>query len=325
MNRLKLNPNATLSFADGSVRITVPGGQPLRFGPELLPLLWHFQIPSLFDDVLQECQPDAREILRGFIPTLESARILVPEGFKPSPYLPPDIDDAPFRQIYERCMEHVMGGAAAMYGLYKAVEYVVKASIPGDFAECGVWRGGSSMAMALTLLHFGETTRTLYLYDTFEGLWSVPVEQDRVISSLAKPDLTRFYKERLEAAASKRKDAGDQYRHKTSLEDVRALMCSTGYPETRLKLVKGFVEETIPQICPDRLALMRLDTDFYTSTYHELKHLYPKLERGGILFVDDYGQYLGARVATDEYLCESGFPVLLNRLSDNERIAVKIR
>jgi hypothetical protein len=73
----------------------------------------------------------------------------------------------------------------------------------------------------------------------------------------------------------------------------------------------------------DRLSLLRLDTDFYKSTHHELVHLYPTLSSGGILIIDDYGFYQGSRKATDQYIAENNLKVFLNRVDDNVRLVVK--
>ena len=104
---------------------------------------------------------------------------------------------------------------------------------------------------------------------------------------------------------------------------MKANLASTGYPEDRLIYVKGVVEETIPEVAPDRIALLRLDTDWYRSTRHELDHLYPRLTTGGFLIIDDYGAYAGARQATDEYFAEKGNRPYLNRIDTAARIAVK--
>jgi O-methyltransferase len=87
-------------------------------------------------------------------------------------------DDETFLALYEQCRPYTMTSVERMYALFNAVKYVVKNNIPGDFVECGVWRGGSSMMIALTLLHLRSTNRRLFLYDTFEGM-SEPTEHDK--------------------------------------------------------------------------------------------------------------------------------------------------
>jgi hypothetical protein len=83
------------------------------------------------------------------------------------------------------------------------------------------------------------------------------------------------------------------------------------------------VENTIPSTMPERIALLRLDTDFYRSTKHELNHLYPRLSRGGVLIIDDYRAYQGSRLATDEYFRENNMKILLSRVDENVRLYVK--
>ena len=88
--------------------------------------------------------------------------------------------------------------------------------------------------------------------------------------------------------------------------------------------IKGKVEETIPEIIPGKISLLRLDTDWYESTLHNLNHLFPLLSKGGILILDDYGHWQGARKAVDEYLEKNNVKILLNRIDYTGRIAVKV-
>jgi len=107
------------------------------------------------------------------------------------------------------------------------------------------------------------------------------------------------------------------------LERVQQNMASTGYPAELVRYHKGKVEDTLPEAAPDGVALLRLDTDWYESTRHELVHLYPRLASGGVLIIDDYGFWRGSREATDEYLESVGWPVLLTRVDQSGRIGVK--
>ena len=104
---------------------------------------------------------------------------------------------------------------------------------------------------------------------------------------------------------------------------VREVLLSTGYPAERIRIVKGEVEQTIPRQAPEELALLRLDTDWYASTAHELEHLYPRVGDGGVLIIDDYGHWEGARRAVDEYFEGAEDPILLNRIDYSGRIGVK--
>jgi O-methyltransferase len=193
----------------------------------------------------------------------------------------------------------------------QATRYVHEQGIEGAIVECGVWRGGSMMAVALPLLEAGERERELYLYDTFAGM-TEPGELDTDRRGRSARSMIRGL-----APAGE----GSEW-CKASLEDVETNLRSTGYPPGRVRYVPGLVEETIPATVPERIAFLRLDTDWYESTRHELDHLIPRMVPGGVLILDDYGHWQGARRAVDEYLAETGLPLLLNRVDYTARIAV---
>lgn len=195
-----------------------------------------------------------------------------------------------------------------MYALYGALQHVVKMGVLGDVVECGVWRGGSAMLAALTLARLGDTSRTIWLYDTYEGM-----------SEPTRLDVNRFGARASDLLDNLDRSAGEQNTWAfATLDDVRANMQSTGYP--RIRFVKGKVEDTIPGELPERISLLRLDTDWYESTRHELVHLWPRLEQGGVLILDDYGWWDGARRAVDEYRLRE---LLIRVGTEGARIAVK--
>jgi hypothetical protein len=188
-----------------------------------------------------------------------------------------------------------------------ATEYLVRTGIPGSFVECGVWRGGSTMAAALTLGRLGARDRDIYLYDTFAGM-TRPTEAD---VDYAGVPLLRDW-----PAPEEDHPVGA-----VGLDEVRANLARTGYDPERLHFVVGPVEETLPEQAPESIALLRLDTDWYESTRHELVHLYPRLHTGAVLIVDDYGHMQGVRKAVDEYF--EGRPALLCRTDYSGRVVVK--
>lgn len=199
--------------------------------------------------------------------------------------------------------------AAAM----DAVEYIVKNGIEGAIVECGVWKGGSSMAMAMTLLRLKAEPRQLYLYDTFSGM---PAPTDNDVSWQGKMAGEKF------AQTQTAEDASEWAR--SPLDEVKRNMASTGYPAEMCHFVQGKVEETIPETVPEKIAILRLDTDWYESTKHEMIHLFPRLSPNGILIVDDYGHWLGSKKAVDEYISEKGLRILLCRIDYSCRMAVKL-
>jgi len=111
------------------------------------------------------------------------------------------------------------------------------------------------------------------------------------------------------------------FESEVSRDEVFALLASTGYAPERIHLVAGPVEDTLPAYAPETISLLRLDTDYYVSTRHELEHLYPRISIGGVLIIDDYGHFKGARKAVDEYL--EGHRILLQRVVYSCRLAIK--
>jgi O-methyltransferase len=224
-------------------------------------------------------------------------------------HYPPDFDKVDI-DVWTRVRPRTMTTPERVYALERAVEYVARNQVPGAIVECGVWRGGSMMAVALTLLRLGVTDRELYLFDTFEGM-TEPGADDVTPSGEHASDILA------------RSDAGSNIWAIASLEDVRHAVLGVGYPEERIHFIKGPVEQTVPRSAPEVIALLRLDTDWYASTKHELLHLYPRLTQSGVLIIDDYGHWQGARKAVDEYVEENRLPLLLNRIDETGRIAVK--
>ncbi len=223
-----------------------------------------------------------------------------------------DMRETEFEEILGRCQRFTMTSMERMYALFKSTDYVVKSKIEGSLVEAGVWRGGSSMLMAQTLLNRHERTRDMYLYDTFEGM-----------PEPGECDVEAFTGRVAHDQWTKDKRVGYNDWLYAPIETVKRNMSSTGYPVEHLHFVKGRVEETIPGSAPDRIAILRLDTDFYSSTIWELSHLFPRLVPGGVLIVDDFGYWKGARAAVDEYLERNKINILLNRVDQTCRIGVK--
>ena len=214
-------------------------------------------------------------------------------------------------QIIEKVRPYTMTSPARIAALCDAIAYVVRHRIPGDFVECGVWKGGSSMAAALRLLQLGYPDLALYLFDTYEGM-TAPTGCDR--SGTSGFSATAMLKH----APSTSKLAG-----RAPLERVQQNIGSTRYPPHLIHFIKGPVEKTVPLQAPEQIAVLRLDTDWYGSTKHELVHLFPRLSVGGVLIIDDYGDWEGARQAVDEYVSELGLRIFLHRIDHTGRLAVK--
>ncbi len=204
----------------------------------------------------------------------------------------------------------------AVAGLIDAVTYLEKNAIPGAIVECGVWRGGSMMAAAYALLRSPPPERELYFYDTFEGM-TRPSERDvRLRDGLSA---LVFHDSEVEHRDA---DKSDWFWVQADIDSVQANLKLTGYPKDLLQFIAGRVEDTIPETMPDAIALLRLDTDWYESTRHELEHLFQRLSPGGVLIVDDYHYWRGSRQAVDEYFELRGKSPLFSRLGSHTVISV---
>jgi O-methyltransferase len=231
----------------------------------------------------------------------------------PDPALefPVDFDEATIATV--RSIQGLtMTGPERIYALCAAIRYLAANAIAGDIVECGVWRGGSMMAAARTLREAGDAGRELHLFDTYEGM-PEPTEEDVDFAGVSLLDQWRG-----EHRNRFNRDA------RAGLAEVRENMRSVGYPMAKIHLIKGMVEDTIPRAAPDRIALLRLDTDYYESTRHEMTHLFPRLVPGGVLIIDDYGHFKGSKQAVDEYLAAHRVPILLQRIDYSARIGVKL-
>jgi hypothetical protein len=211
----------------------------------------------------------------------------------------------------EKVRPYTMTSTRRVAAVCEATEYLARNKIPGAFVECGVWKGGSTMAAAITLARCGDRNRDIYLFDTFEGI-PKPDAGDITFEGESAVDIWE------------RENAGsDRPWLEATLDEVRRNMGRTGYDTDRFHFVKGLVEDTIPKEAPEQIALLRLDTDWYGSTKLEMEELYPRISPGGILIIDDYGHLEGARRAVDEYFTSLTTPVFLSRIDYSGRLVVK--
>lgn len=216
------------------------------------------------------------------------------------------------RDIARKVAPYTVTSAHAVHALLDAVEYVVARGIPGAMVECGVGKGGSVMAVALKLRALDAADRDLHLFDTFAGMTEPGSEDLDYRGGTARDQYMR----------QKIDDTTTDWCH-GSLDEVKGAVASTGYDAHRLHFVEGKVEDTIPGNAPEQIAVLRLDTDWYQSTRHELIHLYPRLSPGGVLIIDDYGYWQGARKAVDEYIQKYDLKLMLHKIDHSSRIAIK--
>lgn len=208
---------------------------------------------------------------------------------------------------------YTMTSSERLWSLVNAVRHVVANRIPGDFVECGVWRGGSVMAMAKELRLLGVNDRRIWLYDTFAGM-TRPTSSDVEAGSGVSAE---------SMLATTPLGDGDNVWCVAGRADVEANVRSTGYPFEQFTFVEGDVAQTLRQNAPERISLLRLDTDWYESTKVELEVLYPRLSVGGVCILDDYGHWEGARKAVDEYFDNRGFRPYMHPIDYSGRVMIK--
>jgi O-methyltransferase len=218
-----------------------------------------------------------------------------------------------FQGFLTKCRPFTMASRERLYAVFQAVQYVVRNEIPGDFVECGVWRGGASMVAALTLLSEGDTSRRMWLYDTFAGM-TTPTDKD--VHRWGAQDAWRIW-------ARSEKDEHNEWCY-ASLEEVQQNLSSTGFPRSQIEFVKGDVSSTLASGGPGQISVLRLDTDWHDSTRIELETLYPRLSSQGVLIIDDYGVWAGAREAIDEYFAKQNIKMLLQRTDYTGRMGLKL-
>lgn len=241
-------------------------------------------------------------------------KLIEPAGFKIGKIesvVPYDLaPESKFMELYNKCKPFTMTSIERMYSLYQSVNYVINNRIPGDFVECGVWKGGSSMLIALMLKEKQQNYRKIYMYDTFEGM-SEPTEADKDVRGDAAKELLN------------KQNASDEDSIwcLSSLDEVKRNMATTGFDN--IHFIKGKVEDTLLNHLPQKISLLRLDTDWYESTKMEMEKLYPLLENKGVLLIDDFGHWEGAKKAILEYFSERSLNPLLHRIDNTARIMIK--
>lgn len=215
----------------------------------------------------------------------------------------PDIREPEFWAVYQKCRPYTLLSTECAYNLFTAVRYIAENGIAGDLVECGVLLGGASLAAAMFCDHLGLTRRKFFLFDTFAGFRGDVVETD--LAGRPVPLKTAF--------ASARRFRGA----------VEAVIARSGLDPARFVLVEGDVKETLPHAAIGQVSLLQLDTDAHDLTLHEMRTLYPALTPGGVLIVDDYGQYEGVRRAIDSYFATLERRPYLQRVDFSTRFAVK--
>ena len=212
-------------------------------------------------------------------------------------------------EIIKLGMQYSMASWERLYANINSIKYLVNSQIEGAIVECGVWRGGSMLTMLETLKQYSVINRDIYLYDTFTGM-STPSREDGIFAH-------EKFKELQTGEDKSNWCCAD-------LNDVKSTINLSEYPNEKLHYVKGKIEGTVPGTIPDKISLLRLDMDWYSPTIHALTYLYPKVQSGGVIILDDYGHWDGCKQAVDRFVEENDVNLLLNRIDYTGRIAIKV-
>jgi len=217
---------------------------------------------------------------------------IINKKFHPTKWIPIEINNKEIK-IINHCKRYSMTGELRMSVLINLVKLIKKKKIQGDFVECGVWRGGNIILFRKLIEHFFIKDKIIYGYDTFEGMTS-PSKFD--IHQNNKSAKFLMHKEK------KSHNLEHTIHAICSLDKVKKNIKETT-KINNIRLIKGDVAKTLKIIknLPKKISILRLDTDFYESTKIELEILYPKIQTGGVLIIDDYGEWKGSKKAVDEY------------------------
>ena len=209
--------------------------------------------------------------------------------------------------------------------LYEQIFFCEKNRIKGDFVECGVWKGGAVGLMAIANLKHGFSRRHLHLFDSFEGICAPnedldgeraikEVKQNLGIKALTKGELIPL------------KGFYDQFGGPGNINECQNLIDKIiKYPSDFVHYYKGWFQDTLPIKSNDieKIAILRLDGDWYESTKVCLEYLFDKVVSGGFIIIDDYGLYKGCKKAVDEYLEKNRMRYYLNYSSWACRYIIK--
>jgi O-methyltransferase len=234
-------------------------------------------------------------------------------GVIPANWIPP-VECSEFdRETIRIVAQYTMTSPSRIWALISSIHYIVNNEIKGDFCECGVWRGGSVLAIARTLSNLGITDRKIWLYDTFDGMTKAGYQDFEIATG----------KSAMEILNDTEVGDGNNVWAVSSVADVKNTLKLSSYPVENFVFVQGPVEYTLKYFSPNSISLLRLDTDWYSSTLKELHVLYPLITDLGVLIVDDYGHWSGAKQAVDEYFGNLPFKPFFHVIDYTGRLLLK--
>ena len=223
------------------------------------------------------------------------------------------------------CGKYSMMPVVNLATLYEQAVYCEKFQIAGDFVECGVWKGGAVGMMAAANLKHGKQRRDLHLFDAFDDICEPDPEKD---GAFAVADVKKLSNGKVDPKGTVEAMTGfyDQFGGHGTIDTCQELLTQKlKYPKENIIYHKGWFQNTVEHDAKNisAIAVLRLDGDWYDSIKICLDHLYPKVTKGGLVVIDDYGYYEGCTKAVDEYLREHQIKTFLSYSNYGCRYFVK--
>lgn len=232
---------------------------------------------------------------------------------KPNSFFFPEADDYELN-LLKKVKSFTLTDFNSIYYLIQSIKHVYQNDVPGGFVECGVWRGGNIIVFSELNNKLG-LKRKIFAYDTFEGM-TKPTDLDSDYSG-----------KKAETHLKEQKRIPNDPKNVHCIASLTECKNNVSYNvinyQNDVNFIKGSVEE---QLCikknlPEKISILRLDTDWYSSTKKELEVLYPRLVKNGILIIDDYGSWNGCKKAVDEFFKNSKETMF--QINKNSRIIFK--
>ena len=251
------------------------------------------------------------EILKKFINKFNFKIEHKNSWYKRNEHLIAEISDDELK-IIKQISNFSMSTPANHWAIIQSIKHISQNHIEGDIVESGVWKGGNLILFKIFLDKY-NLKKKIFAFDTYEGM-PHPGEKDFDLKNInAKKIYDDYNKKNIKWCYS-------------TLEDVKSNInfFNRNYLKS-FNFIKGKVENTLdlPENLPEKISLLRLDTDFFESTKKELEVLYPRLVPGGILIIDDYGHWKGSKKAVDEYFKLDNNFLWFHRIDYASRLLIK--
>jgi hypothetical protein len=276
-----------------------------------------YRIPILKKTTLRSVQLKHNTYLKALLSIKTDSSIY---HIPPSHFFPIELDEKEIEIIdYIKRNGLAMASRERLFATILSCKYVIDNNIEGDFVECGVYKGGNSI-IAAAMFKLNNSNKKVYLYDTFEGMTESTNMDVEIWDSVTAKERYNLIKNDTKLNSS---PIPNKWAY-CPIDDVKANFQKYEVLTDNVVFVKGDVVETLEKTTPNKISILRLDTDFYESTKKEMEVLYDKLVIGGVLIIDDYGHWAGCKKAIDDFFVKRGARPFLHYIDYTARIGIKI-